>query len=233
MARRKMKYKRGDCVVVKEGVLEPEHEEMSISGWQGRVTMAFEFEERDMLEIEWDSITLQNLPDDYLLEGEREGLEWSKIWLYPEDVEPTEPRDQIADCRRVQTEIASRPVMLYPEASLGLIEEVLAGIDGEDPMACVQAWHDYLTLTLKFPFEARASEEPTGGPIRLGDLVEVICIRRIESDYGILVQVRHRRHDYLLPLTALEVSDSTVPNFGPVRDYNVWSAAQEAEIQSR
>ncbi|MCW5212614.1 hypothetical protein VU04_06860 [Desulfobulbus sp. TB] len=57
-----MNFQINDSVVVKAGVKEPDTG-MDLGGWQGRVT---KIEKDNLLCIDWDSLTLNNIPDSYI-----------------------------------------------------------------------------------------------------------------------------------------------------------------------
>ena len=57
-----MRLKVGDSVKVKEGISCPDHDSICISGWQGRIIEI----EGDMVGIGWDSITLKQMPLEYI-----------------------------------------------------------------------------------------------------------------------------------------------------------------------
>lgn len=54
-----MNIKKGDSVIVKEGVKDPDTDEFEIGGWQGRVIEIDNLSEKNnaLITIEWDSIT--------------------------------------------------------------------------------------------------------------------------------------------------------------------------------
>ena len=56
-----MKYKIGQTVKVKKGVLCPDDSEFNLSGWTGRIIELDEDEEPTVC-IDFDSITLENMP---------------------------------------------------------------------------------------------------------------------------------------------------------------------------
>jgi len=54
---------KGDGVRGKESVQGPDHEEIDIGGWRGRVEQLSETEKGEpLLTIRWDSVTLNQLP---------------------------------------------------------------------------------------------------------------------------------------------------------------------------
>jgi preprotein translocase subunit YajC len=55
----------GNSVRVKQGIMSPDMEDLSISGWEGRV---FEIED-DLITIELDSLTLSKMPEEYIIDS--------------------------------------------------------------------------------------------------------------------------------------------------------------------
>jgi hypothetical protein len=97
---KKNKIKIGDLVKVKKGIFAPDQEGICIEGWQGRV---FEkTEDKDgtpLISIEWDSITLENMPESYIEQGENENLNNSIMTLDIEEVELVEAIDKKEDAK--------------------------------------------------------------------------------------------------------------------------------------
>jgi hypothetical protein len=102
----------------------------------------------------------------------------------------------------------------------------LADVDAErdDELAAFDAWDEYLTQHLTFPFEAEVAEFQERGHLLAGDHVQVLRISAAEDLYGILVRLRARRGEYDFPLCDLEVVDKASPNYQMVDDYAVWFA---------
>lgn len=221
----------GDSVVVKEGVMCPDYEGLSIAGWQGRVAELEEAvnEEEDAPEavsvcLEWDSITLRALPEEYVRQSEVEGLEWEKMWLHADEVELVEPRDRERDARAMYKEIASRHIHSHLGEEGARIQEVLAGVDGDDDLGCMRAWCEHIETVVSFPFDAEISEFQERGPLRGGDQVRVLAISDVDDLYGLIVDVRSGRKKCAFPLCDLEVVDKESPNYQPVKDYCIWFA---------
>lgn len=82
-------FKIGDPVKIKKGVMCPDDDTVCMSGWQGRV---FDVDD-DVVGIRWDSITLRQLPVDYITKSEEEGLGWTEMYLKPDEIELATPRD--------------------------------------------------------------------------------------------------------------------------------------------
>ena len=65
------KLKIGDTVKVKNGTTDSEFG-IDIGGWHGQILQIV----NDQAVINWDSITLSNIPDEYIFQCEQEGLDW-------------------------------------------------------------------------------------------------------------------------------------------------------------
>lgn len=101
----KQNLKVGDNVRVKQGVIDPDTEIYDMSHWQGRITNIEEEDKNTLITIAWDSITLEELPKDYIRFSIEEGYSFEEMRLYPEDVEKTKSRDSLTDVERVAEEI--------------------------------------------------------------------------------------------------------------------------------
>jgi hypothetical protein len=99
--------KIGDSVVVKPGVKDPDFGG-DIGGWQGRV-MEIRADEQGipMLDLQWDSLTLGQIPPSAIQHCEEEGLDWSTMGLYAHEVEPAQPRDKPRDVERTRADLTS------------------------------------------------------------------------------------------------------------------------------
>jgi len=97
---KKNKIKIGDLVKVKKGINSPDQEGICMEGWQGEV---FEkTEDKDgipLISVEWDSITLENMPESYIEQGKKEKLNNSIMTLEIDEVELVEARDNKEDVK--------------------------------------------------------------------------------------------------------------------------------------
>lgn len=80
----KTPFKLGDSVRFKDGQ-QDEQLGTDIGGWQGRIAK-IDAKHR-MLLVEFDSVTLNRLPREYLEECEEEGLSWSEYYIEFHNVE--------------------------------------------------------------------------------------------------------------------------------------------------
>ncbi|MBN2455204.1 MAG: hypothetical protein JXB29_01500 [Sedimentisphaerales bacterium] len=210
-------FKAGDSVKVKKGVMCPDDDSVCIGGWQGRI---FEFDEDDdIVGIRWDSITLKHLPHEYIERSEKEGLDWSEMYLSIDEIESAAPRDSQVQTEDMAEKMESKFQWLGEDEEDKRISRVIA--DAEDE---VEAWNSYLRGVLKFPFEAKVNEYQEEGPLNEGDKVQVQKITEADDLYGILVDVQCGRRCFVFPLCDLVVCDKKSANYTPVQDYCVWFA---------
>lgn len=143
-----MLFKIGDSVKVRDGIMCPDNDSVCIVGWQGRI-----FEIDDVVGIRWDSITLKQLPLDYIRENEKKGLDWSEIYLSADEIETASPRDSEETVDQVREEMESTSFWLGEGEEGQRILQVIAKAEDE-----VEAWNDHLAKVLHFPFDAQVSE---------------------------------------------------------------------------
>lgn len=209
-----MPFKIDDSVKVKKNVMCPDYESLCLGGWQGRI-----FEIEDVVGIRWDSITLNQLPLEYIRHSEQEGLDWSEMYLSADEIEPASPRDSEEEVDEILEEMESKYYWLGEGEEGERILQVIG--DAED---ATRAWHCHLSQMLRFPFEAEVSESQDEGPLEEGDKVQVQGISETDDLYGVLVDVTCGGKHYVFPLCDLTVRDRISPNYMPVKDYCVWFA---------
>lgn len=210
----------GDSVKVKRGIMCPDLESLCIEEWQGRVLGIIEEDSKILIRISWDSITLKNMPPYFIDQSNEDGLDFSEMYLWSEELEPAECRDTEEDVNKFLEKI--------PEShwwgGLGeqgkRIQRVLAGIDDKNTMEALKAWNDYLEEKLTYPFTAKVAEYQEKGPFQSGDAVVVKKITMLDEHYGIIVHLKEGD----IPLCELEVQNNDSPNYQPVNDYCVWFA---------
>jgi len=217
-------YDVGDSVRVKEGIRDSDYPDSEIGGWQGRIVEITD-EEPPMLLVEWDSITLEEMPVEVLEEAELEGLDWERYYLDPRDVEAAESRDAPQDVKQVRATLYDQLQWVHAEdAEEQLIRRVLKQVGNETERGILKAWKETLTTRLHFPFEATVAEPQDGGPFRVGDEVTVKSLLLLDSLYGLLAVIQHGRSTKHLPLADLEAVDEDSENYEPLRAYCTWFA---------
>lgn len=107
-------FKVGDSVKVKEGIVCPDMQDLIIGGWQGRI---FEITKDDdgnlLVYIEWDSITLENMPDIFIDDSEENGLCYAIMSLWDNEVELTYPRDTEEDRNKAIEKIQDKHMIFW------------------------------------------------------------------------------------------------------------------------
>jgi len=218
-------FKIGDSVRVNNGTLCPDVEDLNIGGWQGRVFEVIEDEDSNILIcIEWDSITLKNMPGYYIEQCGREGFDHLTMNLEAEDIELTKSRDTEEDVSKT-VEIIHK---IYSWSWLGeegkRIQKVLASVDEEGEMEVFRAWMNYLEKNLTFPFDAKVSGYQDKGPLQSGNKVSAKKISMIDDLFGIIIELKRGRKKFSHPLSDLEVINRHSPNYQPLNDYRTWFA---------
>lgn len=184
-----MAFNIGDSVVVKKGVKDPDLGN-DIGEWQGRIS---EIDE-DLVCIDWDSITLQQMPASSIIHSEEEGWEWQKMYLSHSDVTLTKRRDSVEDVARVFEELYHQYMWVDFGEQGKRIQKVLTGIPHDDVTAALQAWKAYLQKKLTFPFQAIVEEMMLrGSSIRVGDTITVYGIDdSLDENYGLFGELEQK-----------------------------------------
>lgn len=221
-----MKLKLGDSVIVKQGVKEPDLEEFEIGGWQGRVVGIDTNSDKDniLITIEWDSLTLKQIPSNYIEQSEKEGFDWQNMTLYDSELEKTNPRDIKENVKKVQDKLTDK----HQWDSFGdegiRISKILGNVNPCDEMKCLQKWVEYLDKELIFPIRAIVSDSEDDWLIKSGDKVLIKSLTHIVDMYGIIASIRLNGEKYEFPLCDLEVIDKTKADFQLIDDYRTWFA---------
>lgn len=218
----KITFKIDDSVVVKPGVMDPDLD-VTIGGWQGRISAIDQKE--NLICIQWDSVTLKNMSAEMIDRCEEEELDWTNMFLSPEEVEPAQARDSLEDVEATVEALDEAHSWSFLGEAGQRIQTVLADVSDYDDEAAFKAWEKYLGQTLAFPFEAEVAENAEDeGPLQVGDVVSVSSLAGSEDLYGVMASVRRQRKGFVLPLCDLEVKDKNSANYQPVNDYVVWFA---------
>ena len=221
-----MKLKIGDSVIVNKGVKEPDLEEFELGGWQGRVVDIDTKSDKQnvLITIEWDSLTLNQIPSKYIVQSEVEGLDWTQMTLYESDMQKTIPRDSKENVKKAEDELSDK----YYLESLGKeglrISKILQGVDPNDEMKCLIKWFDYLEKELNFPVQAIVSDIEYNAILKDGDTVSIKSLHDTADMYGIIASIRFNGKKYMSPLCELEVIDKTKADFQLIEDYKTWFA---------
>lgn len=212
-----MKYKIGQSVRVKQGILCPDAEEFDLSGWQGRV-IGFEkdCDGTPTVGIAWDSVTLRQMPEEYIEDGEENGLGWWEMFLYPEEIEPEELRDFEKDVARIREQLEEQFRWIWMGEQGRRIRAVIRSAKTASEWEIMKAWESHLEQTLIFPFQAYVTEDYRGPLASYKDKLKVMGIELVDDLYGLIASCRLGRKRYDCPLADLDVVEKTSKNAQPL-----------------
>lgn len=222
--RMELNVKIGNRVVVRQGVKEPDLDGFDIGGWQGRVVNIDTKSDKEnvLITIEWDSLTLRQMPSNYIVQSDRDGLDWQKMTLYESELEKTKPRDKKGSVKQTQDNLSDK----HSWASFGeegiRISKVLDNVEPHDEMECLQKWVEYLDTELTFPIHAIVTESQDNWLIKSGDKVVLRSLPHIVDMYGVIAAIRLNGKKYEFPLCYLEVIDKVLADFQLIEDYKTW-----------
>lgn len=216
-------FKRQDSVVVRAGTKELEHPQNDISGWQGRVVDFMEGEEGQVLTlVEWDSYTLEKMPESFIEERADHSWDWEAMSLDVSCLEQAHPRDNYYRVERVQAKLSARHFWPLIPASGERIAQFLLKLDPSDESSIFSAWHHWLSDQLKFPFEACIERSSPGSPALKGDFVTVTDLAPFDPLTGVHGEVHYRKFVLQIPLANLIVLNENSSNHQFIDDYKLW-----------
>ena len=216
--------KIGDTVQVHAGVKDPDYG-TDLAGWQGEVIDLDEDEQGNTLVlIQWDSQTLENMPDEEIEKSEEDGLNWTEMYLLEDEVSRAQRRDTPRQRQASQEKRAAQ----FPWAYLGEqgrhIQAVLQGMDPEDEWATFQAWDAHLRQHMQLPFTAEIGESVEVNWLEVGDRVKVVAFEALDETWGVQVRVAKRKQETILALYDLDFVAGKSSNEELLDDYLTWYA---------
>ena len=229
--------KKGDSVKIKKGFLLPDYEDLNFDNWQGRITEI----DGDTITIELDSITLDAMSEDYIIDSIENELDYCSFCLETSDVELTEPRDTKNDVLLKQKEIAA----MYPEdEEERRISEILKSEDIYVDEDNQRTYFKYLKNNIQKPCIMTGAEdfeweEPYlfGGwskqeyeklklvqPSYTDQFELMKFVDMIDDSMGIVVRVKRLSDNkkFDLPLWNLKSATKESPNHLLISDYSSW-----------
>lgn len=221
-----MSYQIGDPIRVKSGTRCPDAPDLDLGGWQGRVVdlIHAQDEQDPTIGLAWDSVALQSLPEWYIKDSEREGLDWSQMYLGRDEVEPAHARDKLRDVEQAREQIAARFGWLGIGPEGERIQTVVNTARGTRRWDVMNAWHQHLGKNLRFPFAAVIDEYQEHGPLQAGQQLNVHKIALVDDHYGVIVSCRRGREHFDVPLADLAAVDKGSLDAQLVEDYRTWFA---------
>ncbi len=236
--------KKGDSVKVKKGIHDPDLNQFDMSGWQGRIIKISREDGIEIIEIEWDSITLKQLPEEFIKDSLEEGYDYATMFLGKEDVELAQPRDSQTD---VEKQLAKTNEQ-YQHYAFGEEEKRIAAILSDNDLEVTEEkqdiYFDYLQKHIQkgvmltgsepFPWEERylfgggsnkEHENLKKTQASSSDKFELIeLMDDIDEEYGIIAKVRRvtDKKQFELPLWDLGCTDENSKEYELISDYSFW-----------
>ena len=118
-------FQIGDSVVVKEGTRDPDDESVEMGGWQGRIEeINHDPDGNPLVSIQWDGPTLREMSLEFVAGNLMLGLDYSSIYLGPEDFSLATPRDTLEEAEAALAEVEGNIInqVIPPEAQESIIE---------------------------------------------------------------------------------------------------------------
>jgi hypothetical protein len=219
----------GDLVRVRKGVVDPDFPDLPLGGWTGWVQEVEAEDEPPIYLIEWNTYTLNHLPEVYRVRCDREGLDEETIRLSEDELEPATgeqpPLEQPVN-------LVARPLRTGDQDDR--IRAIL-GVTSDQPVpevdqASLDKYFDYLVEKLSFPFNAHywLADPETGRPHPLlATAYRLLPARRGNEGLGLVVEASLDdsglpEDHVLLPLADLELLNDKPEMRRTLQDYASW-----------
>lgn len=237
-----MVLNKGDSVRVLPGVKDQDID-TDLGGWQGRIEDIDKGSET-YVEIAWDSITLKQMPLEYIMSALDEDYEYCLMWLEDKEVEPAESRDRPEDVAEAVFELFEKYESGHSREEEQLVQQILDSEDLSVTEETQNKFYKYLLEHIKYPCIVTGTEDFSWEePYVLGifDDKEYQELKKtkpsytdryylkgpvkiIDDLYGIIAKVRRISDNRLfeLPLWDLKTADKQDSNASLLEAYSFW-----------
>jgi hypothetical protein len=216
-------FKRQDSVLIKAGTTEPGKPHNQLDNWQGRIIDFMRSKDGNIMAlVEWDSITLEQMRDEYIEEHSDQAWEWEALVIDSQNLVPAQPRDSYFRVERMQARLASRFFWPYITDGGARIANILKNVDPDNERSVLTVWEENLAKSLTFPFEACLERPNQTQDLQKGDFVTVQCLSTIDPLNGIQARVKYKSKTVDVPFSNLIVLNETSTNFQVIEDYKLW-----------
>lgn len=219
-----MDLKIGNSVVVKKGTIEPTWRDFEIGAYQGRIIEIDSDTNKDdiLVKVEWDSLTLEQLPHVYIEQSAIGKFDWQRSILKATDLNKTNPRDEDEQVKETQKKI-SYQYYWYSFGEEGVrIANILNKTNRSDEKKCLERWDKHLDTQLSFPIQAIISKYAQVDLTKSGDVLQINSLSTQVDTDGIMAEVELNGNTFEIPLFDLLVLDKKSLNFQLVNDYQTW-----------
>ena len=210
----------GELVMVRHGVMDAEHLDLSLGGWRGRIT-AIDPAEATVV-VAWDADTTRRLPEGYVRRCALQGVDWASMVLEIGEVRECAAADIAEGTREAFRQTATNRNPAEALAAEAHIRTALLGLDRADLAACLRAWTVYIHNRIPFPFEGEVLDDPlAAGAIPAGTPVTVTRLSGIDGANGVLAEVQSGRRKYSMPIASLRPTPRP-SGLLPLEAYSTW-----------
>jgi len=219
------RFKIGDKVRVKCGVMDPNFPDMPLGGWTGTVTEIIVQKGQINCVFKLDDRTLASLHTVYRGRCERDGLDWETMGLGEDEIE-IDDGTQVAI--EQPTEVKTQPLSM--DGQDDRIRAVF-GLTHDDPLPQVSSetlmtYCEYLTANLKFPFfsshwakTGAFTSKKVSVPI---SKLEAPVEEEFDEECGLFGIGSGQDDEIEIPLESIELKKKD-PNYRLISDYTYWS----------
>ena len=152
-----MTLKKGDSVRVLPGVKDQDVD-TELGGWLGRIE-GIDKDKETYIYIAWDSITLKQMPREYIMSALDEGYEYCRMWLEDIEVEPAKPRDRPEDVEEAVSELFEKYESGHRCEEEQLIRQILDCEDLSVTEETQNKFYKYFQEHIKYPCILTGTED--------------------------------------------------------------------------
>jgi hypothetical protein len=220
------RFKVGEHVRVRHGVLDQEHPDMPLGGWAGTIAQV---DQHGMCLVQWNRATLASIHPIVKKRCAIDGSEFEEYWLGESELEADaggplaieQPR-QITPRPLSANDPGDRVRMVFELTS----DDFLPAVD-EDSL---ETYYDYLAERLSFPMEARkwVAADLFRSQRHNGKVIELDREIGWDETDGIFCKIRTSGTEEVVPLADLQIRRSS-PNYRLIDDYAEWFAGNLSE----
>jgi Calcium binding len=208
-----------DRVTVIPGTKDPDFENASIGGWQGRIKEIDTGNPDDVLIlIEWDANTLQNMPKNYVRKCIIEGYDYETMWLGCSDVTLIEDLGISQD---------RNTILEAPENTFGWVEfgqqgQRIQAVEDSctDDFALMDHWFEYLETQTELPLIVKYIGDNNLN-LHNGAILQIIGFADADDNYGVIGAGIYNKRQIQVSLCDVEVLESSSGSQA-LEDYIVW-----------
>lgn len=216
-----LKFKIGSSVKVVKPVKSEVMPGVKMKGWEGRVINAYAgVGGKEIYEVEFDSITLNQIPVKNLKEAIEELVDFSEHEFMVNELEKSKPRDKKKDTITTYRTLLHK--YCWSELDDKKQAERLQKIMMSKPEKMdLENWDDYLEKSLKFPFKVETKGIIFNG-VPMGQTLTVERLLGKNEDFGHLVGCEFKGQRISYPLIDLMAEDESGKNYEILDDYSEW-----------